>query len=123
MVITPPYLPARFDMHSQRVIFWDHKRDGHMMYMVREYHTIGVHRLQALTGPYGVLIAPGIRGGTVGLRGRAHFLSLQQEDLCRIREVCPHYDYLVTENQALSGFRMLYSNASFAIYDISEKRD
>ena len=65
-------------------------------------------------------MAPGIRNSRVGLRGRAHFLSLRQEDLRKIRESYPHYDYLVTENHALSGFRMLYSNASFAIYDISE---
>ena len=65
-------------------------------------------------------MAPGIRNSRVGLRGRAHFLSLRQEDLRKIRESYPHYDYLVTENHALSGFRMLYSNASFAVYDISE---
>ena len=63
----------------------------------------------------------GGNGVRVGLRGRAHFLSLQQEDLRKIKESYPHYDYLVTENQALSGFRMLYSNTSFAVYDISGK--
>jgi hypothetical protein len=120
-VIAPPYSPAKFDLHSQRVTFWDHKRDGHMMYMVKEYHLIGLHRLETLAGPYAVLMAPGIRNGRVGLRGRAHFLSLQQEDFFRIKERYPHYDYLVTENQALSGFRMLYSNQSLAVYDISEK--
>ena len=66
-------------------------------------------------------MAPGIRGGTVGLRGRAHFLPLQQEDLRKIKKSYPHYDYLVIENQALSGFRILYSNTSFAVYDISGK--
>jgi hypothetical protein len=67
-------------------------------------------------------MAPGIRNGRIGLRGRDHFLSLRQEDLWKIKESYPHYDYLVTENQALSGFRMLYSNASFAVYDISKNR-
>jgi len=120
-VIAPPYSPAKFDLHSQRVTFWDPKRDGHMMLWSKEYYLIGLHRLQTLAGPYAVLMAPGFRNGRVGLRGRAHFLSLQQEDFFRIKERYPHYDYLVTENQALSGFRMLYSNQSFAVYDISEK--
>jgi hypothetical protein len=58
-----------------------------------------------------------------GLRGRDYFLSLQREDLIKIRRSYPHYDYLVTENLAMSGLPMLYSNASFAIYDISETQD
>jgi hypothetical protein len=119
-VIAPPYL-GQFDSYSQRVSFFDPKRDGHEMYQVKEYYPIGLHRLEALAGPYAMLMAPGIRHGIVGLRGRDNFLSLQREDLRKIRRSYPHYDYLVTENQALSGFRILYSNPSFAIYNISEK--
>jgi hypothetical protein len=89
--------------------------------MIGSYYPIGLRRLQALTGPYGVIMAPGIRGGKIGLRGRDYFLSLQQEDIRKIRENYAHYDYLVTENQTLSGFSKLYSNASLAVYDISEK--
>ena len=120
-VIAPPYFKG-FDIYSRRVSFWDGKRDGHMMYAAKEYYPIGLHRLQVLAGPYAVLMAPGIRYNAVGLRGRAYFLSLRQEDLYKIRKSYPHYDYLVTENQALSGFRMLYSNTSLAVYDISEKQ-
>ena len=119
-VITPPYI-QKMGMYSQRVSFYEPKRESHIMYQLKSYYPIGLRRLRALTGPYGVIMAPGIRHGAPGLRGRAHFLSLRQEDLRKIRESYPHYDYLVTENQALSGFRMLYSNASFAVYDISEK--
>jgi hypothetical protein len=118
-VIAPPYF-SKFDLYSQRVSFWDGKRDGHLMYVNKGYYPIGLHRLRALVGPYGLNIEPGFRYNMVGLRGRAYFLSLRREDLLKIRRSYPHYDYLVTENQALSGLRMLYSNASFAIYDISE---
>ena len=118
-VITPPYI-SKFDLYSRRVSFWDGKRDGHLMYETKWYYPIGLHRMRALAGPYGVNIEPGIRHNMIGLRGRAYFLSLRREDLLKIRGSYPHYDYLVTENQALSGFRMLYSNASLAIYDISE---
>ena len=120
-VIGPPYI-SRFAYYSRRVSFWDHKGDQHMMYMVKEYYPIGLHRLQALAGSYGVQMAPGFRFGEVGLRGRSYFLSLQQEDLHKIRKSYPHYDYLITENQALSGFPMLYANSSFAVYDISGKK-
>ena len=120
-VITPPYI-AEFANFSQRVSFWDFKADQHQMYLIEDYYPIGLRRLQALTGLHGVLIAPGFRNGIVGLRGRAYFLSLQQEDLRRLREDYPHYDYLITENQALHGFPKLYANASFAVYDISEKK-
>ena len=121
-IITPPYMP-KFSSYSKRVGFWDSKRDQHNMYLVEDYYTIGLHRLQAVAGPYAVLIEPGFRAGKVGLRGRAHFLSLQQGDLHRIREDYPYYDYLITENQVLSGFPKLYANASFAVYEISEKQD
>ena len=108
-------------MYSRRVSFYEFKRDSHTMNHIKSYYPIGLARLQALAGPYGVIMAPGIRFGRIGLRGRAHFLSLRQEDLRKIRGSYPHYDYLVTENQTLSGFPKLYSNASLAVYDISEK--
>ena len=120
-VIAPPYL-GRFDLYSRRVSFWDTKRDGHGMYQVKEYYPIGLHRLHALVGPYNLNLEPGIRNHRVGVRGRANFLSLGREDLRKIRRSYPHYDYLITENQALSGFRRLYSNPSFAVYNISEKQ-
>ena len=83
---------------------------------------IGLHRLQALTGQNGLLKDPGVLNGKPVLRGRAYFLSLRQEDLRKIRKNYPHYDYLVTENQDLSGFPKLYANASCAVYNISEKQ-
>ena len=118
-VIAPPYI-ERFSNYSRRVDFYDLKREGHMMYMIKEYYPIALHRLQVLAGPYAPIIEPGVRTGLFGMRGRAHFLSLQQEDFLRIRESYPHYDYLVTENQTLLGFPKLYSNASFAVYGVSE---
>ena len=121
-IIAPPYIP-RFTSYSKHVSFWDNKRDQHQMYLMADYYPMGLHRLQELAGAQGVLIAPGSRHGMVGLRGRAHFLSLQQEDLRKIRKSYPHYDYLVTENQALYGFPKLYANASLAVYGISEKKD
>jgi hypothetical protein len=120
-IITPPYIP-KMGMYSHRVDFYELKRDSHLMYMINGYYSIGLHRLQTLAGPYGVIMAPGIRNGRIGLRGRDYFLSLRQEDLWKIKESYPHYDYLVTENQALSGFQMLYSNPSLAVYDISKNR-
>jgi hypothetical protein len=106
--------------YSRRVTFYDHKLAAFGGIMVKEYYPIGAHRMHAIAGPYGVAIAPGIRHGSVGLRGRDYFLSLQREDFLKIKEGYPHYEYLVTENQTLPGFLKLYSNASLAIYDISE---
>lgn len=119
-VINPPYM-FKLSVYSRRVDFWDLKRDGHLMGQAKEYYPIGLHRLQTLAGPYAVKMAPGIRSGVIGLRGRAYFLSLKQEDFLRIKENYPHYDYLVTENFNLPGFSMIYSNNSYAVYDISKK--
>jgi hypothetical protein len=118
-VIAPPYL-TRFSVYSSRVDFYDSKRDGHVGYMVKDYYHIALHRLQTLAGPYAPIIEPGIRAGQFGMRGRAYFLSLRQEDFLSIRRSYPHYDFLVTENQGLLGFPKLYSNASFAVYNISD---
>jgi hypothetical protein len=120
-VIFPPYF-SRFGLYSRRVSFWEGNRDGDLMTVRKEYFPIGLHRLRSLAGPYALLQAPGIRYGRIGLKGRAYFLSLRQEDLREIRINYPHYDYLVTENQVLSGFPKLYANDSFAVYDISENK-
>jgi hypothetical protein len=118
-VISPPYI-YRMGLYSRRVNFYDNKLDGVLMTMIEGFYPIGAHRIQTLAGPYGVEMAPGIRHGIVGLRGRAYFLSLKRKDFLQIKKSYPYYEYLVTENQALSGFPKLYSNASLAIYDISE---
>jgi hypothetical protein len=119
-VINPPYM-SKLSVYSRRVDFWDLKRDGHPMGQAKEYYPIGLHRLQTLAGPYAVKMAPGIRYGMVGLRGRAYFLSLQEKDFLKIKKNYPNYDYLVTENFTLPGFSMIYSNNSYAVYDISKK--
>jgi hypothetical protein len=118
-VISPPYI-RRMGLYSRRVTLYDNKLDAFVAGMIKEFYPIGVHRMQTLAGLYGVEMAPGIRHGVVGLRGRAYFLSLQRKDLLQIKKNYPYYEYLVTENQALSGFPKLYSNASLAVYDISE---
>jgi hypothetical protein len=79
-----------------------------------------LHRLEVLVGPYAPILEPGILFGKLGMRSLAHFLSLQQEDFLSIKGSYPHYDYLVTENQDLLGFPKLYSNSSFAVYNISD---
>jgi len=87
-VITPPYF-SRFDIYSRRVSFWDGKRDGHLMYETKDWLPIGLHRLQALAGPHALLEDPGVRHGNPGLRGRAYFLSLRQEDLRKNKKKLP----------------------------------
>jgi hypothetical protein len=119
-VIAPPYIFG-FSLYSRRVDFWDMKRDDHLMYVLKDYYPIGMHRLESLAGPYALKMAPGIRNGQIGLRGRAYFLSLKKEDLIKIKNSYPFYDYLITENSSLLGYPILYSNASFAVYDISER--
>jgi hypothetical protein len=118
-VISPPYI-RRMGLYSRRVTLYDNKLDAFVAFMIKELYSSGVHRMQTLAGLYGLEMAPGIRHGVVGLRGRAYFLSLQRKDLLQIKKNYPYYDYLVTENQTLSGFPKLYSNASLAVYDISE---
>jgi hypothetical protein len=119
-IIAPPYI-NKASVYTKRVDFWDNKRDNHVMSQVKEYYPISMHRLESLAGPYALKLAPGIRNGQIGLRGRAYFLSLKKEDLIKIKNSYPYYDYLITENSSLLGYPMLYSNSSFAVYDISEK--
>jgi hypothetical protein len=118
-VIQPPYLP-QFTMLSQHIGFWDPKLDQHMMYMIKSYYQAGLHRLRSIAGNYAFEIEPGTLKSGLGPRSRNYFLSLTKEDIIKIRQDYPAYDYLLTENKNLQGYPVTYSNPSLVLYDISD---
>jgi hypothetical protein len=117
-VIQPPYL-GKFRMLSGHVGFWDGKIDQHMMYVIKGYYGMGLHRLRSVAGPYAWEIEPGTQKRGLGPTGRWYFLDLNKERIMKIHRDYPGYNYLLTENKNLQGYPKVYSNSSLTLYDIS----
>jgi hypothetical protein len=118
-IIQPPYL-SKFYMLTDHVGFWDGKIDQHMMYIIKGYYGIGLHRLRSVAGPYGYEIEPGNKNKGLGPEGIWFFLDLTKEQIFNIHRDYPEYNYLLTENKSLQGYPAVYSNPSLALYDISK---
>jgi hypothetical protein len=118
-IIQPPYL-GKFHMFSDHVGFWDGKIDQHMMYIIKGYYGMGLHRLRSVAGPYAWEIEPGAKNRGLGPEGRWFFLDLTKNQIIDIHRNYPKYNYLLTGNKNLQGYPAVYSNPSLALYDISK---
>jgi hypothetical protein len=104
-IIQPPYLP-HFTMYSQHIGFWDAKIDQHMTYLLKGYLGAGFHRLSSVAGS----ISTGSKDGAFGFFGpgsREYFLSLAKKDIIKIQNNYPEYNYFLTENHNLIGYRKI----------------
>jgi hypothetical protein len=118
-VIQPPYIRMAFALFANNLGFWDLKYDQHMMYMVKGYYELGLHRLRSVSGPNANEIEPGIKYKGFGPLSRNYFINLTKEEILKIRRDYPAYEYLLTENNNLQGYPAIYSNPSLTLYDIS----
>ncbi len=119
-VIQPPYLKLAFALFFKNLGFWDRKHDQHMMYTIKGYYGIGLHRLRSVAGPYAWEIESGVQNKGLGPAGRWYFLDLTKEQIVNIRRDYPKYNYFLTENKNLQGYPVVYSNPSLTLYDISK---
>jgi len=117
-IIQPPYLP-KFTMLSGHLGFWDGKLDQHLMYLIKGYYQLGLHRLRSVAGQYAWEIEPGTNTKGFGPESRWYFLNLNKNSIKEIQKNYPNYRLLLTENKNLKGYPVLYSNPSLILFDIS----
>lgn len=119
-VIHPPSLPY-VAAKSHHPSFWLTKLDSHAMYLYSAYYPFGLERLNLVSGPDALELAPGFRFGDPGETGRIFFHTLKADDFSDIRNRYNAYRFILAESDQRLDLPLRFSNGSFAVYECCSK--